>query len=281
MNKISLCTRAVFLNATLASAALLLAACAADAVEDPGASKVRADLSAIQANPNLANRAPIAMQEAAAAVHNAEVPDTDAAQTGYLVYIADRKVQIAKSLAQAQYAEDQRKSLSAKSDQMRLDARTHEADAAHSQADAANSAASAAQSKNDELVAQLAALNAKKTERGIELTLGDVLFSSGRAELKAGGAGNLDKLVVALADVPARRVMIEGYTDSQGGEDMNMALSQRRADAVSLYLTGHGIDAGRITATGKGQGYPVAGNETAEGRQLNRRVQVTIQDAAQ
>lgn len=257
---------AAFRHTATTFAVLLLTACAASAVKDPGADKVRADLTALQSDPNLANRAPAAMQAAEAAVLKAEVADTDSTLTAHRVYIADRKVQTTKALAQAQYAVDQRQGLSDQNDQVRLDARTSEADIA--------------KSKNEQLLAELADLKAKKTDRGIELTLGDVLFSSGRSELKAGSAINLDKLVAALGS-SAQHVDIDGYTDSLGAEAMNMALSQRRADAVSLYLTGHGIASSRITATGKGEGYPVAGNDTASGRQLNRRVVVTIRNVTQ
>lgn len=266
MNRIANATPVLLRRTAIASTVLLLAACAAGAVKDPGADRVRADLSALQSDPDLANRAPVAMQAAEQAVRNAEIAETDAKLSAHRVYVADRKVQTTKALAQEQYAMDQRAALSKQHEQVRLDARTHEADAANL--------------KNEALLAQLADLNARKTPRGIELTLGDVLFSSGRAELAAGSAANLDKLVTALKGDSTQHVEIDGYTDSQGSDGMNMALSQRRADAVSLYLTGHGVAASRVTATGKGEGYPVADNETASGRQLNRRVVVTLRDSA-
>lgn len=266
MNRIASITPTALRRTAIASAVLLLAACAAGPVKDPGADRVRADLSALQSDPNLANRAPVAMQAAEEAVRSAEIADTNAKLTAHRVYIADRKVQTTKALAQEQYDIDQRSALSKQHDQVRLDARTHEADAANR--------------KNDALLQQLADLNAKKTPQGIELTLGDVLFSSGRAELAAGSASNLDKLVTALKSDPTQNVEIDGHTDSQGSDEMNMSLSQRRADSVSLYLSGHGVDSSRLTATGKGEGYPVAGNETATGRQLNRRVVVTLTDSA-
>jgi outer membrane protein OmpA-like peptidoglycan-associated protein len=267
MNMIKTLARSSTHAFVLGFGVLLIAACAAEATRDPGAARVRADLSALQTDPKLANRAPVAMQSAEQAVRTAEIPTDDHALGAHRVYLADRKVQTTKALAQAQYAVDQRKALSDQGEQVRLDARTREADAAAS--------------KNRDLMAELASLKAKKTDRGIEMTLGDVLFSSGRSELKAGSAANLDKLAVALAAAPDRRVIIDGYTDSQGGDDMNMTLSRQRAEAVSLYLIGHGIDASRVTASGKGESFPVADNDSATGRQLNRRVVVTIQDAPQ
>lgn len=267
MNMIKTLAHAALLNATLGFSVLLIAACVADSVKDPGVARVRADLTGVQSDPNLAKRAPVALQSAEQAVRTAELPSTDPALIAHRVYLADRKVQTGKSLAQAQYAIDQRTALSEQSERVRLDARTREADAAAS--------------KNRDLLAELADLKARKTDRGVELTLGDVLFSSGRSELKAGSAANLDKLAVALNDAPDRQVTIDGFTDSQGGDDMNMALSQQRADTVARYLVGHGVETGRVTANGKGAAFPVAGNETAAGRQLNRRVVVTIQDAPQ
>jgi outer membrane protein OmpA-like peptidoglycan-associated protein len=110
------------------------------------------------------------------------------------------------------------------------------------------------------------------------LTLGDVLFTSGQADLKAGASNHLDRLVAFLEKYPDRTVVIEGYTDSVGSEDYNQGLSQRRADSVKSYLIGQGVDSTRLAASGKGENDPVAGNDSAAGRQQNRRVEVIIND---
>jgi outer membrane protein OmpA-like peptidoglycan-associated protein len=110
------------------------------------------------------------------------------------------------------------------------------------------------------------------------LTLGDVLFETGRADLKAGAAVNLGKLVAFLTKYPERLVAIEGYTDSVGSDDYNQALSQRRADSVRSYLVRAGIEPGRLSASGMGKNDPVADNDSAIGRQQNRRVAVIIND---
>jgi outer membrane protein OmpA-like peptidoglycan-associated protein len=123
---------------------------------------------------------------------------------------------------------------------------------------------------------QIDELQARPTDRGLVVTLGDVLFTSGQADLKAGAAGNLDKLITFLNEYPNRTVMIEGYTDSVGSEDYNQRLSQRRADSVKTYLVAQGIRSIRLAASGKGEDAPVAGNESADGRQQNRRVEVII-----
>ena len=141
---------------------------------------------------------------------------------------------------------------------------------------AAVASAAAATAKQQELEHQIALLQAKTTERGIVLTLGDVLFASGSDQLKPGAAGHLDRLVGFMGTYADRVATIEGHTDSVGEEGYNQGLSQRRADAVKAYLAGRGIAPTRLTSIGKGETYPIAGNESAGGRQQNRRVEVVI-----
>ena len=126
--------------------------------------------------------------------------------------------------------------------------------------------------------AALADLQANKTNHGLVITLGDVLFATGRADLKAGSRQTLDKLTTFLQTYPTRNVRIEGFTDNVGGDDFNQALSERRADSVRDALMGMGIASDRILAKGLGESSPVADNGTEEGRQQNRRVEVVILD---
>lgn len=265
--------------------ALMLAACAPEAVKDPGAAQARLALSDLQANPNLANRAPLEIHDADAAVTRAEVPQTDPVIGQHLVYLADRRVMIAKAQAQTRFAEDQRKTLSERNGQMQLEARTHEADSAKRlngelmfQTDLANRESAAANRRTEDVAAQLAALQAKKTDRGMVMTLGDLLFTTGRSDLKPGGTANLDRLVTFLTSAPDRKVRIEGHTDSRGSEGSNTALSQRRANSVSLYLSGHGIADSRLSSFGEGENVPIADNNTEAGRQANRRVEIIIDE---
>lgn len=266
--------RKTLVAATVAS--VLLAACAAAPLKPDGAAEARDKLTQLQSDPNLGSRAPLAIKEADAAVSIAEQPQADKDLGAYRVYLADRKVATARALAETRFAEDQRAALSAKRESARLEARTNEADAAKDQAATARMAAASSQQEAAEMQRQIDALQAKVTDRGIVLTLGDVLFESGRADLKAGAAGNLSKLVAFLTQYPERVVTIEGYTDSIGGDDYNQALSQRRADSVRSYLVRAGIESGRLTAAGMGKNDPVAGNDSAIGRQQNRRVAVII-----
>ncbi len=147
---------------------------------------------------------------------------------------------------------------------------------ARSDADSANLAAAGARQQAEELQQRIDALQARSTDRGLVVTLGDVLFSSGGAALKEGSSGNLNRLVAFLDQYPERTATIEGYTDSRGSDEHNQALSQRRADAVKSYLIEQGVGSDRLTASGKGDSLPIAGNDSASGRQQNRRVEVII-----
>lgn len=128
---------------------------------------------------------------------------------------------------------------------------------------------------------QLADLQAKQTNRGIVLTVGDVLFDTGQATLKPGAVTEIVRLADFLKANPNRRVLIEGHTDSTGSMRTNAILSQRRADAVADTLVASGVPRDRMVATGLGPDYPVASNDTAAGRQQNRRVEVVIENAPQ
>jgi outer membrane protein OmpA-like peptidoglycan-associated protein len=257
--------------ATVAS--VLLAACASAPVAPQGSADVRARLTQLQSDPNLGSRAPLAMEQAEAAVRTAEKPVADGALGSHRVYVADRKVEIARARAETRLSEDQRAAITADRATARLDSRTREVDAARD-------ATAEAKDQNAELQREIDALKARPTDRGLVLTLGDVLFETGRADLKPGAASNLDQLVSFLAKYPARTVAIEGHTDSVGGDDYNLGLSQRRADAVRSHLVRQGVDAGRISTMGAGKASPVASNDTAAGRQQNRRVEVIISNPA-
>jgi outer membrane protein OmpA-like peptidoglycan-associated protein len=231
----------------------------------------------------LSSRAPIAIKEAERAVRAAEKPQTDKELAKHLVYMADHKVDIAREQAKGRWYEGQREELSDQRKSARLDSRTREADMARSDAEYAR--ADAKTSRMNELVAQqhsadlqsrITELNARETDRGLVVTLGDLLFASGKSDLKGGAANNLDKLAEFLKQYPDRNAAIEGHTDNVGGDDFNQDLSQRRADKVKVYLISEGIASNRLTVSGMGETSPVASNDSATGRQQNRRVEVII-----
>ncbi len=153
--------------------------------------------------------------------------------------------------------------------------------AANAQADANSAQASAIESQRQAalLQQQLSDLQAKPTERGLLVTLGDVLFENNRAEIKPGAQAGLVRLADFLRQYPDRNILIEGHTDSVGSAQSNEVLSQRRARAVDNALVGMGLDRQRVSVAGYGEDYPVADNATDTNRALNRRVEVYIGDS--
>lgn len=246
-------------------------------------------------NPQVTNLAALELKDAGDSLSKADQAlskGESTATVNHLSYIAYQKVAIAQETAKRKAAELAVADASTKRDKMRLEARTAEADTARQQTaiaqetvdqQAAALAAASAKSQRDQaLIAQqemqLKDLNAKKTARGLVITLGDVLFSSNKAELKSGGMRNMQKLADFLNKYPQHKVLIEGYTDSVGSDSLNQKLSERRAMSVKSALIGMGISSERITTQGYGEAFPVAGNDTASSRQLNRRVEIILSD---
>jgi len=254
----------------------LLFGCAAQLTAPDGAVTARSKLTELQSNAELANLAPVEIKEAEAAVAAAEVPRKETAYATHLVLIANNKVDIARARAQSRLYEDQRQALSQESETARLDARTLEADSARADAIVARDETDAAMQENEDLQQQIEALNARETDRGLVITLGDLLFATGKSDLTGGAAPNLNKLAVFLDEYADRTVFIEGHTDNVGSESMNIQLSQRRADSVKSYLVSQGIAPDRLSTAGLGESSPLTGNNTATERQQNRRVEVII-----
>ncbi len=132
-----------------------------------------------------------------------------------------------------------------------------------------------AEASRDKLLA-LEELNAKQTNRGLVLTLGDVLFETGKSNLLAGSMRAIEKLIEFLADNPERLVLIEGHTDNVGSTISNLDLSLRRSGSVGEALSLKGIAIERLFVKGYGEAYPVASNDDSGGRQRNRRVEIVI-----
>jgi outer membrane protein OmpA-like peptidoglycan-associated protein len=281
----------------IAVTAALGVGCASAPKKPAGSEQVRAKLTALQNDAALAAQAPVATKDAEAAVGQAEIIQPDLALAAHRVYIADRKVDTARAQAETRTAEENRTAINEQGEKARLDARTHEADLAksdavtaraeneqqkvaatqaRSDAAAAQLAAGASQQQASELQRQLETLQAKPTDRGLVLTLGDTLFATGKSELKSGASANLDRLSDFLTEYPNRTASIEGFTDSMGSEDSNQMLSERRADSVKRYLVGRGVRSERLSSSGRGENAPVADNESPGGRQQNRRVEVVI-----
>ncbi|MFS0826582.1 OmpA family protein [Pseudomonas phoenicis] len=129
------------------------------------------------------------------------------------------------------------------------------------------------------LETQIAAMASEQDGRGLVMTLSDVLFDTGRAELKNSASRTVLKLVQFLQLNPRRVVRIEGYTDSTGPSEDNLTLSRDRAQAVADMLVDLGVDERRIEVQGYGDQYPVEANASERGRAQNRRVEIVFSDA--
>ena len=242
-----------------------------------------------KANPNVEAYAPMELQEAGKAVQEAEKAK-EAEDILQLGYIAERKTQYAVTIADGKVAERDIDKLNVEKAEMNARKQTLEAEqarkaaaaetekAAKAKSAAEMEAAKAAKAKaeSDQLMKELASLKAQQTERGIVLTIGDVLFATGKADLSPDANQSVAKLAEFLKKSPNRNVLIEGHTDSVGKDDSNLALSQKRADSVKARLVGDGIAPARITTVGYGKKFPVASNDTKAGKAQNRRVDVVI-----
>jgi outer membrane protein OmpA-like peptidoglycan-associated protein len=179
-----------------------------------------------------------------------------------------------KAEVKALEAEQARKEAEARA--LELEKARKEAEAKTLEAQMAKVQTEQAVEKRKELESELEELKAKRSERGIVLTLGDILFETGKANLMPGAMRTIDHLAEFLQKHSERNVLIEGHTDSVGTELYNLGLSQRRADSVKTALIARGISPTRVMTKGYGEQYPIASNDTSAGRQQNRRVEIII-----
>lgn len=236
----------------------------------------------------IVSKAPVALKEAEEALQQSQnlwENDKDPELVEHYAYIAKQKVAIARETAELNAAQDEVERAETRRQRVLIEARRVEAELAEERAEEAlaqakreRQEAAEARKRAEELSEKINELEARRTERGIVLTLGDVLFDFDKATLKSGGIRAVEKLSLFLEEYPERNVLIEGYTDTIGPEEYNRQLSRRRADAVRRALINRGISGGRIEIRGYGEQYPVATNDTEAGRQRNRRVEVVISD---
>jgi outer membrane protein OmpA-like peptidoglycan-associated protein len=118
------------------------------------------------------------------------------------------------------------------------------------------------------------------TPRGLVVDMNDIMFDTGKADIRPEGREDLARFVGIVLNYPLLRFAVEGYTDNSGTPELNQAVSTQRANTVRDYLVGHGLDASSISAQGLGMNNPIADNNTAEGRQKNRRVEIIVSGEA-
>jgi outer membrane protein OmpA-like peptidoglycan-associated protein len=313
---------------------VLLAACVAPPKKDLALERVRDELDDLKSNTELAGYAPLALGEAERALRSAEQASGDDLYRSYLVYMADHRIQIARTMAEREQheqtldeLEDQHSAMLIKASQLEADqaraeaerarllvattsedaqrAREEKEEALQKEAEAARAAelsaeeatqarrlaesraseaefarreADLASQQITSLTRQLENLQLRQTESGVVVTLGDVLFASGQAQLVEGGRSSLEEVVDLLQTEPDKKIRVEGHTDSRGDAEANLQLSEQRAQAVREALISLGVSADRVTALGMGEDFPIASNEDEDGRAQHRRVDVILLD---
>jgi len=313
---------------------VFLGACSTPPKQDLALQQVRAQLDDLKANQELAGYAPLALAEAERSLRQAETATGNDTQRIHLIYMADRRIQIARAMAQvgqleAEYqrlgdersamlirgskAEAERARAEAEQARMISQATAEDAERARQEALAAQEreAASArdaeqaqeeaqqakalaassvteaqlarreaelAMEQADTLRRQLENLQLRQTESGVVVTLGDVLFESGQTQLLEEAMASLVEVVDLLQSEPEKNIRIEGHTDSTGDAQVNLKISEQRANSVFEALVSLGVDRSRFTVAGMGEDFPIASNDTDEGRRQNRRVDVILLD---
>jgi outer membrane protein OmpA-like peptidoglycan-associated protein len=280
---------------TIAIPVVLLASACAAATPTPELVRAREAYRRAEHSPE-SRLAPASLLSARQALDKAEAAHKDDPQSNEeksQAYVAQRRAELAmieatmqaqrneRALVEQQYEQLQTSRINMSQEQVRnLNSQLY------TQSERANAAlsATAAELQRERERAQnaLASLEkiaqVKEESRGTVLTLsGQVLFVTGKSELLPAARDQLQAVAKALLDQgDARAIVIEGHTDSRGDETMNMTLSQQRAEAVRSFLINAGVPAERMTAVGRGEGAPVASNDTAEGRANNRRVELVL-----
>ncbi|MDX1461212.1 MAG: OmpA family protein [Xanthomonadales bacterium] len=326
--------RGAIRTATVLALAALMAACASAPKKDLALERVRAQLEALKADETLAGYAPLALGEAERALRSAEQAVGDETYRFHLVYMAERRIQIARAMAQREQLEqtydalnDERNAMLVRASQIETERAREEAEQARlmfaatveeaererrekeaalqqsaetartaelameeaeqarrlaesraSEVELARREAELATQEVDSLRRQLENLQLRQTESGVVVTLGDVLFDVGETTLANSAQASLVEVVDLLQSEPDKLIRIEGHTDSVGAAEANLALSEQRAASVRDALVGLGVSADRISVIGLGEDFPIASNETAEGRARNRRVDVILLD---
>ncbi len=155
-------------------------------------------------------------------------------------------------------------------------AKAAEAEKARAEAEEKAREAERANAELAMLMKEMSELQGQLTDRGIVLTIGDVLFATGKSDLNASAQRSMDKIAEFLENKQNRNLLVEGHTDNVGSDDYNQGLSEQRAASVKRALEKRGIARERIVTVGYGKKYPMASNDSASGRQQNRRVEAVI-----
>lgn len=279
--------------ATFLIGALLLVGCGGPPKNNPLLDDARLavrsasmDSAVVTSAPEVLDRAEVALQRGESLLKDG----ADREDVEHYAYMTSQYVAIAEETARLRNREQSISSAEAERQQVVIEAREREvqverqqaelardeAEAERRDAEAARGQAEDALERARELSERVRELEAEQTERGLVLTLSEVLFDVGKATLKEGGQRAVQQLATFLQDYPDRNVLVEGHTDNTGSLQLNLDLSKQRAESVRTSLMDRGIPGNRIRTIGHGPEYPVVSNNTAAGRQQNRRVEIII-----
>ncbi|MCA1802195.1 MAG: OmpA family protein [Rhodothermaceae bacterium] len=281
---------------------IVMIGCGGPPANNPLLNDAREKYEAAHNDESIVRLAPVELKEAEEALEMSTKlweEKADKTEVDHYAYIAERKTLIARETALLKAAQEEISRGETERQQVMLDVRRADAQRSEQRATsaledaqrerlAATEARAGAESarlsaeesrlRAEELAKKVSELEARPTDRGLVLTLGDVLFDFGQATLKSGGMQTVNQLGDFLNEYPERHILIEGFTDNIGSEAFNAALSTRRAENVKSALMSKGVGSERIRVRGYGIQYPVANNATEEGRRQNRRVEVVISD---
>ncbi len=256
--------------------ALLLGACSSTPIEPHPYEAARDAYQRASEDPQVARLAPHELEQAQRALSDVRDARNDFAEDEEilrLAHIARQKSAIAQQVARRRLAEAQIADASRERDRLVASKRAVEAQRAQL-------AAADARQRAQQLEQQLRELQARSSDRGTVISIDNLVFDSGSAQVNPGGELKLRKVADILVKNPEREVLVEGFADSIGDEAFNKDLSERRAQAIRATLIEMGVASERIDVRGYGESFPVADNSTPAGRQMNRRVEIVIADDA-
>jgi len=248
--------------------------------------QARSTVTSLENQPEAQSAASIQLRNAREALERADTAFENGESVDLIrheAYVARRNAEIGLEMTSEARAREELSQAEARRNQVQLEARTVEAERSQmvaeqraTEAEAAQSEAQAATAEASRLAQELSELEAQQTERGLVLTLGDVLFDTDGSELKEGAEVSMDRLAEFMSENPERRLLVEGHTDSRGADDYNEELSEERAESVTEALVERGVQSERLRSVGLGESYPRASNNTPAGMQQNRRVEIVI-----
>lgn len=300
-----------------ALAAVLASGCATTPDEpDERLVRLRAELGNVTTIDQANRYAPIKLREAEESLDRLETlfrMDAEPDVVSHQVYLVDRKIDIAAEMARMKASDEVVDQADVKRKNLIIAARTSEAQNASRRAQEMDQRAkeSIARAKESSALAEasierarlaeeraqtaeayaqqmanraqklendLQNISTEQTERGLVLTLGNILFEVDKSTIKSGSERTLKRVADFLNEYPNRKVLIEGFTDNTGADSYNQDLSERRSASVKSTLVDNGVDSSRIRARGYGEDHAVASNDSQAGRLQNRRVEIIIAD---